>query len=74
MWRLDGCRAKSNAIRVVQARPRGRLACSECGDESDEHARGWRVYLTREDDNTELAVAFCPTCAATEFDQDLDEF
>lgn len=41
-----------------------RLVCVECGAEADEDARGWRGYLTVDD---EFAV-YCPACAEREFD------
>lgn len=48
-----------------------RLTCLECGARSDEHARGWRAYIGGGFDNGPVEVgAFCPDCAAREFDSD----
>jgi hypothetical protein len=40
------------------------LVCAECGDESDQEARGWRAYLGDDDSVT----VFCPACSTREFD------
>jgi hypothetical protein len=47
-----------------------RLSCIECLEESDDDARGWRMYLDedREDPGSELLIAtYCPDCAVREF-------
>jgi hypothetical protein len=48
----------------------GTLVCVECGATADRDAERWRVYradLPDEDEQPEL-VAYCPDCAAREFD------
>ena len=39
------------------------LVCVECGEESEEDARGWRAFLTVDD---ELGT-YCPDCTREEF-------
>jgi hypothetical protein len=39
------------------------LFCVECGEESEEDARGWRAFLTVDN---ELGT-YCPDCAGEEF-------
>lgn len=41
-----------------------RLVCVECSARSDMAARGWRVYLTTDDE----PATYCPECAEAEFD------
>jgi len=46
----------------------------ECGRESDDQAQGWRALPLSDDDEHPLkddaVAAFCPSCAAREFDSD----
>jgi uncharacterized Zn-finger protein len=42
-----------------------RLVCVECGAVADEHADGWRVYLTVDDES----AVYCPHCIEPEFGQ-----
>lgn len=42
----------------------GRLVCVECGRRERDGERGWRAYLTLDDQ----AAVFCPDCAYREFD------
>lgn len=47
-----------------------RLSCIECRAESDDRARGWRMYLDedRDEPGSELLIAtYCPDCAVREF-------
>jgi len=53
-------------VNAAPPRDRGgdqRLVCIECGHESLPDAKGWRVYLT-DDDET---ATYYPECAAREF-------
>jgi hypothetical protein len=50
------------------------LVCVEC-ERSDEEAIGWRGYrndVPGEDEHPSVAI-FCPSCAAREFDDGVDE-
>jgi hypothetical protein len=44
-----------------------RLACVECGREQAGGERGWRAYLTTDEDEPAEALVYCPACAAREF-------
>jgi hypothetical protein len=44
--------------------PKDRLVCTECRAVADATARGWRAYLTDEDE----LLLYCGACAAREFD------
>jgi hypothetical protein len=48
----------------MEARDRERLECVECGEFSDGEARGWRMFLTDDDQ----PAVYCPGCAEAEFD------
>lgn len=39
---------------------------------ADDGARGWRAYLGTEDDDSEVVVVLCPSCAAA-FDKGGEE-
>lgn len=41
-----------------------RLKCVECGETSTRTARGWRTFLTIDDQ----VATYCPECAEAEFD------
>ena len=44
-----------------------RLSCIECLEESDDDARGWRMYLDEDRDEPggePLIATYCPDCAA----------
>jgi hypothetical protein len=45
------------------------LSCIECLDESDDEARGWRMYLDedRDEPGEVLIATYCPDCAVREF-------
>jgi hypothetical protein len=43
------------------------LTCVECGRAQLAGERGWRAYLTVDEDESAEAVVFCPDCAAREF-------
>jgi hypothetical protein len=45
----------------------GAQACVECGSEQSADERGWRVYLTVDDEEPVEAVVYCPECAELEF-------
>ena len=45
-----------------------RLQCVECGRISREDERGWRAFLTSDEDGPAEAVVFCPRCSAKEFE------
>jgi hypothetical protein len=40
------------------------MTCVECAADADEAARGWRAFLTVDEE----VATFCPECAAREFD------
>lgn len=40
-----------------------KLVCVECRKEAEGHARGWRMYLTVDDET----VPYCPECSRKEF-------
>jgi hypothetical protein len=48
------------------------LICAECGQESNDSARGWRASFLSSDDELPLRddklETWCPACAAREFD------
>jgi hypothetical protein len=43
------------------------LRCVECGREQAVDERGWRAYLTTDEDEPAEAIVYCPDCAADEF-------
>lgn len=43
------------------------VSCVECGREQSAGERGWRVYLTTDEDEPVEAVVYCPECARREF-------
>ena len=45
-----------------------RLTCVECGRVHQAPvARGWRAYLTVDEDESAEAIVYCPECAEREF-------
>jgi hypothetical protein len=44
-----------------------RLQCVECARVSRENERGWRAYLTTDEDEPAEAVTYCPDCNEREF-------
>ena len=54
--------------------PEGEYIVWGTGDSSDEYtvrgtnvARGWRAYLTTDEDDPAVAIVYCPECAEREF-------
>jgi DNA-directed RNA polymerase subunit RPC12/RpoP len=47
--------------------PAERLICVECGREQTVGERGWRAYLTTDEDEQAEAIVYCPDCATREF-------
>jgi hypothetical protein len=43
------------------------LTCTECGREQAAGERGWRAYLTTDEDEPAEAVVYCADCVAREF-------
>ena len=43
------------------------LRCVECGREKVAGERGWRAYLTTDEDEPAEAVVYCPECDEREF-------
>jgi len=43
---------------------RKRILCVECSREPLEGLRGWRAYLTTDEDEPADTVVYCPTCAS----------
>jgi hypothetical protein len=43
------------------------LTCIECGREQAVDERGWKAYLTVDEDEPAEAIVYCPDCAAREF-------
>jgi hypothetical protein len=46
------------------------LRCVECGREQAVDERGWRAYLTTDEDEPAAAVVYCPERATREFGGD----
>jgi hypothetical protein len=44
-----------------------RLDCVECGRVSQEDERGWRAYLTADEDEPAEGVVYCWRCSVKEF-------
>jgi hypothetical protein len=44
------------------------LVCVECRREQRDGERGWRSYLTTDEQEPAEALTFCPECAQREFD------
>jgi hypothetical protein len=44
-----------------------RNLCLECGREQRAGLRGWRAYLTTDEDGPAEALLYCPSCAEGEF-------
>jgi DNA-directed RNA polymerase subunit RPC12/RpoP len=51
----------------VTARDGTTLTCVECGRAQAAGERGWRTYLTVDEDEPAEAVVYCPDCASREF-------
>jgi hypothetical protein len=45
----------------------GPLVCVECGRVQTDDERGWRSYLTVDEDDPVEAIVYCPDCAEREF-------
>jgi hypothetical protein len=43
------------------------LACIECGRKQASDERGWKAYLTTDEDEPAEAIVYCPECADREF-------
>lgn len=48
--------------------PAERLRCVECAREQAAGERGWKAYLTTDEDEPAKAVVYCPEGAAREFE------
>jgi hypothetical protein len=46
------------------------LQCVDCGRVSRENERGWRAYVTDDEDEPAEALVYCPDCAKREFASD----
>ena len=46
---------------------RQRLTCVECGRMQPAGARGWKAYLTTDEDEPAEVVSYCASCAEREF-------
>jgi hypothetical protein len=46
------------------------LVCVECGRKQIADERGWRSYLTTDEEEPAEALIFCPDCAEREFGPD----
>jgi hypothetical protein len=44
-----------------------RLQCAACGRVSRENERGWRAYVTDDEDEPTVVVVYCRRCALKEF-------
>jgi hypothetical protein len=44
-----------------------RLHCVECGREQSADGRGWKAYLTADEDEPAEAVVYGPECVEPEF-------
>jgi hypothetical protein len=45
-----------------------RLQCAECGRVSRDKERGWRAYLTDDEEEPAEVVVCCPECGQREFE------
>jgi hypothetical protein len=43
------------------------MTCVECRREQAAGERGWRAYLTTDEDEPAEALVYCPKCATREF-------
>jgi hypothetical protein len=43
------------------------MACQECGRGQPAGERGWRSYLTTDEEEPAEALVYCPDCTAREF-------
>lgn len=43
------------------------LMCVECGRVQADNERGWRSYLTTDEEEPTDAIVYCPSCAEREF-------
>jgi hypothetical protein len=43
------------------------MTCVECSREQAASKRGWKAYLTVDEDEPAEAVVYCPACAEREF-------
>jgi DNA-directed RNA polymerase subunit RPC12/RpoP len=43
------------------------LTCAECGREQAADERGWKAYLTTDEDEPAEAIVYCPECGTREF-------
>jgi hypothetical protein len=44
-----------------------RPTCAECSREQSAGERGWKAYLTTDEDEPAEALVYCPDCAEREF-------
>jgi hypothetical protein len=47
--------------------PAAEATCVECGVSSRSAERGWKAYLTTDEDEPAEAVVYCPECDEREF-------
>jgi hypothetical protein len=45
----------------------GPLRCTDCGRGQAADERGWKAYLTVDEDEPAEAIVYCPECAEREF-------
>jgi hypothetical protein len=50
------------------------LVCVECGRVQRAGERGWKAYLTVEDDEPAESIVYCPEYATREFGSGQDRF
>jgi hypothetical protein len=63
-------RAKPPATRASFSDALVPLTCAECGREQRPGERGWRAYLTTDEEEPAEALTYCPECAESEFSED----
>jgi hypothetical protein len=46
------------------------VICVECGATAGDNAKGWKAYLTDDEEEPAEAAIYCPDCAELEFSSD----
>jgi hypothetical protein len=68
--RVSSCPSKgSYSLAIRKDLHPAPLVCVECGRVQGDDERGWRSYLTIDEDDPVEAMACCPDCADREFGQ-----
>ena len=69
--RIEGepmrCDERDNRLVLARRPARPPLVCVECGREQVADERGWRSYLTTDEEEPAEGLVYCPDCARREF-------